>query len=72
MISAGLQKGIDGGTYFIETSPLIYSVNQWTGFYMIGTLVVIELQGLVWMETKVERGVGFVFFIMKVLFSLLN
>ena len=47
MTSAGLQKGIDGGTYFIETSPLIYSVNQWTGFYMIGTLVVIELQGLV-------------------------
>ena len=26
----------DGGPYHIETSPLIYTANQWTGFYMIG------------------------------------
>ena len=25
----------DGGRYHIETSPLICSANQWTGFYMI-------------------------------------
>ena len=24
-----------GGCYHIETSPLICSANQWTGFYMI-------------------------------------
>ena len=29
----------DGGPYHIETSPLICSPNQWTGFYMIGTSV---------------------------------
>ena len=23
----------EGGPYHIETSPLIYRVNQWTGFY---------------------------------------
>ena len=27
----------------IETSPLIFSANQWTGFYMIGTVVMKEL-----------------------------
>ena len=27
----------------IETSPLIYSANQWTGFYMIGTSFMKEL-----------------------------
>ena len=25
----------DGGRYHIETSPLVCSVNQWTGFYKI-------------------------------------
>ena len=25
----------DGGRYNIETSPLVFSVNQWTGFYKI-------------------------------------
>ena len=25
-----------GGPYHIGTSPLIYSANQWTGFYVIG------------------------------------
>ena len=33
----------DGGRYHIETSPLIYSANQWTGFYMISTSVMEEL-----------------------------
>ena len=29
----------------MEISPLIFSVNQWTGFYMIGTSVIKELKG---------------------------
>ena len=29
----------DGGPYHIEISTLICRVNQWTGFYMIGTSV---------------------------------
>ena len=29
----------DGGRYHIETSPLICSANQWTGFYMISASV---------------------------------
>ena len=33
----------DGGPYHTETSPLICSVNQWTGFYMIGASVMKEL-----------------------------
>ena len=32
----------DGGRYHIETSPLIYRANQWTGFYMTGTSVTKE------------------------------
>ena len=35
--------GGDVGLYHIETSPLIYGANQWTGFYMIGTSVMKEL-----------------------------
>ena len=27
----------DGRHYHIETSPLIWRANQWTGFYMTGT-----------------------------------
>ena len=30
------------GLYHIETSPLIYSTNQWTGVYMIGTSLMKE------------------------------
>ena len=30
-------------TITIETSPLVCSVNLWTGFYMIGTSVMKEL-----------------------------
>ena len=33
----------DGGRYHIETSPLIRSANQWTGFYMITASVMKEL-----------------------------
>ena len=33
----------DGLTYHIETSPLIYSANQWTCFYVAGTCVMKEL-----------------------------
>ena len=33
----------DGGSYHIETSPLFYRANQWTGFCMIGTLVMKKL-----------------------------
>ena len=34
----------DGGRYHIETSPLICSPNQWTGFYMITASVVKGLK----------------------------
>ena len=30
----------DRGSYQIETSPLICSANQWTGFYMMGPYVI--------------------------------
>ena len=33
----------DGGPSNIETSPLIFGVNQWTGFYVLGTSVMNEL-----------------------------
>ena len=35
---------LDGGRYHIETSPLICSVNQWTGFYMITASVMKGLK----------------------------
>ena len=34
----------DGGPHHIETSPLICSPKQWTGFYMIGTFIMNELK----------------------------
>ena len=34
-----LQLFHNGGIYHIETSPLIYSANQWTSFYMLLTSV---------------------------------
>ena len=33
-----------GGRYHIETSPMIWRVNQWTGFYMITASVMKELK----------------------------
>ena len=36
----------DGGRYHIETSPLICSANQWTGFYMITASVMKGLKHL--------------------------
>ena len=41
---ASFQLFHDGGRYHIETSPLIYSANQWTGFYMIMASVMKELR----------------------------
>ena len=38
----GHQLFHDGGSYHIETSPLICSANQLTGFYMIWNSVMIE------------------------------
>ena len=35
---------LDGGPYHIETSPLICSENQCTGFYMLGISVMKELR----------------------------
>ena len=35
-----------GGRYHTETSPLICSAYQWTGFYMITASVMKELTGL--------------------------
>ena len=35
------------GLYHVETSPLIYRTNQWTGFCVIGTPVMKELTRLV-------------------------
>ena len=32
-----------GGPYYVETNPLICSADQWTGFYMIRTSVMKEL-----------------------------
>ena len=37
-----LQLFHDGSPYHIETSPLICSANQCTGFYMIGTTIMKE------------------------------
>ena len=34
----------DGGRYHIETSPVICSANQWTGFYMITGSVMKDLK----------------------------
>ena len=34
----------DGGSYYVETSPLIGSANQWTSFYMIEAFVMKELK----------------------------
>ena len=33
----------DRGPYHVETSLLLCSANQWNGFYMIGTSVMMEL-----------------------------
>ena len=38
--------------YHIETSPLICSANQWTGFYMIGPSVMKELKAAQYFPTK--------------------
>ena len=40
-----IQHFHDGGPYYIETSPLICFVNQWTDFYVIG-ISVMQVNGL--------------------------
>ena len=37
----------DGGRYHIETSPLIFRANQWTGFYMITASAMKELKTII-------------------------
>ena len=44
----------DGGRYHIETSTLICSVNQWTGFYMITVCVMIELNSFCFHRRRVQ------------------
>ena len=34
----------DEGLYYIVTSPLIYTANQWAGFYMIGSSVMKDCE----------------------------
>ena len=41
----------DGGRHHIETSPLIYPANQWTGFYMITAFVMKELRPVLDIKT---------------------
>ena len=43
----------DGGRYHIETSPLICSANQWTGFYMITVPVMKELNETEYKKVKI-------------------
>ena len=43
----------DGGPYHIETSPLICTVNQWTGFYMIGTSIIKKLKAMLKLSVPV-------------------
>ena len=45
----------DGGQYHVETSPLIYSANQWTGFYMMGTFVLREFLLSRWYQAVCVR-----------------
>ena len=44
----------DGGSYHIETSPLICSTNQWIGFCMIGIFAMMEFITGVHSEVKYE------------------
>ena len=39
----------DGDSYHKETSPLIYTAGQWTGFCMRGTSVIKKLSPLFWL-----------------------
>ena len=46
----------DGGPYNIETSPLIFGVNQWTGFYMISASVMKGLKTPLKLSVKIKNG----------------
>ena len=41
-----------GRPYYIKTSPLVCSANQWSGFYMIGTSVMKKLIQCIVANTK--------------------
>ena len=49
----------DGGPYHIETSPLIFSGSQWTGFYMVGNSIMKELKSekfiRYWLQMRVSQ-----------------
>ena len=47
-----IKQFIDGGLHHIETSPLICSESQWTGFYMIGTSAMKELKDQIYATVK--------------------
>ena len=55
----------DGGRYHIETSPLICSANQWTGFYMITASVMKELK---WGKNEEKCWVQHILWTSKILF----
>ena len=42
----------DGGPYHTETRPLIYRLNQWTGFYIIGTSAMEQLNSNLPIQTQ--------------------
>ena len=44
----------DGDPYYIETTPLIFTANQWTDFYMIGTSVMKELKAKTTVRHKLK------------------
>ena len=44
----------DGGPYYIQTSPLTFSANQWNGFYKIGTSVMKEFMKGIEIESYVS------------------
>ena len=44
MLTSDIKLFYNRDPYYRETSPLIFSANQWTGFYMIETSVMKELR----------------------------
>ena len=45
----------DGGSYHIETSPLICSAYQWTGFFMIWTSVMNKLKKVIGVRPSTKK-----------------
>ena len=44
MLTSDIKLFYNRDPYYRETSPLIFSANQWTGFYMIEASVMKELR----------------------------